>query len=92
MSTLQWHSLPQMITLHAYLQELEQGTSTFDPSAVDVVVAPTFVHLARVKQLLVTGTHYAVASQNLWTKGPGAYTGEMPAEILMVGFTNACCA
>jgi triosephosphate isomerase len=38
------------------------------------------VHLAKVKGML--DSNYGVAAQNVWVKGPGAYTGEVPAEIL----------
>lgn len=45
------------------------------------MVAPTYVHLGLVKSGL--DSTYHVAAQNVWLKGPGAYTGEIPAELLL---------
>jgi triosephosphate isomerase len=50
------------------------------PSDVDVVIAPTFVHLETVKQK-ITGP-YHIAAQNCWTGKGGAFTGEISAEML----------
>mmetsp|Transcript_13097 Transcript_13097/g.35667 ORF Transcript_13097/g.35667 Transcript_13097/m.35667 type:complete len:296 (-) Transcript_13097:587-1474(-) len=61
-------------------KELTSGAQQFDPKKVDVVVAPTAVHLQQVKGAL--GAPYEVSAQDVWIKGPGAYTGEVPAEIL----------
>jgi len=69
-------------------QELNSGAKQVDSSKVDVVVAPTAVHLGQVKSTL--GSPYELSSQDVWIKGPGAYTGEVPAEILKdlgVGWT-----
>jgi triosephosphate isomerase len=49
-------------------------------SSVEVVVAPTFVHIPSVKAAL--GNNISVAAQNCWVKGSGAYTGEVSADIL----------
>ncbi len=64
----------------ALIQGLNDGAQSFDPRNVDVVVAPTAVHLQQVKSLL--NPPFEVSSQDVWIKGPGAYTGEVPAEIL----------
>lgn len=61
-------------------QELNSGASSFSTRDVEVVVAPTSVHLHLVKSKLAPS--YAVSAQDVWIKGPGAYTGEVPAEIL----------
>lgn len=50
------------------------------PSDVDIVVAPTFVHLDYVKKNL--SAPCLVAAQNCWTGKGGAFTGEVSAEIL----------
>lgn len=63
------------------MQDLNKGASSFDTRNVDVVVAPTHVHLHVVKSLLDT-KQYQISAQNVWIKGPGAYTGEIPAEQL----------
>jgi len=47
---------------------------------VEVVCAPPFVYLAQVKDTL--RKDYSVAAQNMWDKSPGAWTGEVPAEML----------
>jgi len=49
-------------------------------SNVEVVVAPTFVHIPLVKAAL--SNNISVAAQNCWVKGTGAYTGEVSADIL----------
>jgi triosephosphate isomerase len=56
---------------------------------VDVVVAPPFVSLAVVVQLLA-GTEIAVAAQNVHWDEEGAYTGEIsPAMLLELGVYGA---
>jgi len=47
---------------------------------VEVVCAPPFVYLSQVKDTL--RDDYSVAAQNMWDKAPGAWTGEIPAEML----------
>lgn len=47
----------------------------------EVVVAPTSLHLTTVKDSL--RKDFAVSAQNSWTKGPGAWTGEITAEHLV---------
>ena len=42
--------------------------------------APPFVYLSEVQGSL--RKDYAVAAQNLWDKDPGAWTGEIPAQML----------
>jgi triosephosphate isomerase (TIM) len=51
------------------------------PSDVDVVVAPVALHIQQVLDNLKSP--YQLAGQNCWTKGPGAYTGEVTAEMLV---------
>ncbi|KAK9829583.1 hypothetical protein WJX72_006614 [[Myrmecia] bisecta] len=48
---------------------------------VEVVVAPTYVHIPLVQQKL--RFEIAVSAQNCWVKGNGAYTGEVSADILV---------
>lgn len=50
------------------------------PASVEVVVSPTFVHVPEV--LATLRKDFAVAAQNCWVKGNGAYTGEVSADIL----------
>lgn len=51
------------------------------PEVLDVVVAPTFIHLAEVKSTL--RPEFKVAAQNCWVKAGGAFTGEISAEQLV---------
>lgn len=58
--------------------------------SMDVIVAPTNLHLSTVKELL-KGT-VSVATQNLSLTGTGAYTGELAVEQVVdlgVGYTLA---
>ena len=52
----------------------------FDPARVDVVVAPTALHMLTVKALVTNNVE--VASQNLSLTGNGAFTGELSAEMV----------
>jgi triosephosphate isomerase len=46
---------------------------------VDVVVAPTFLHLGNVQ--ITLNKRFVVAAQNCWTEA-GAFTGEVAPEML----------
>ena len=50
------------------------------PSPPEVVIAPTLLHLSAVASAL--RPDWAVAAQNGWHKGPGAFTGEVPLQAL----------
>lgn len=52
----------------------------FDPEKVEVMVAPTFIHLALAKELLAP--KIILSSQNISPFAKGAYTGEIAAEHL----------
>jgi triosephosphate isomerase len=52
----------------------------FDPKRVEVVVAPTALHVTTV--LANTSNNVQVATQNLSLTGNGAYTGELSAEMI----------
>ena len=52
----------------------------FDPAKVEVVVAPTALHLSAVQS--VVGNNVCVATQNLSLTGNGAYTGEFSTEMV----------
>jgi len=70
---------PDMVT--ALVKDLNAGEVTVDLSKdVEVVCAPPFVFLSEVAKTL--RKEYAVAAQNLWNKPQGAWTGEIPAEML----------
>ncbi len=48
---------------------------TFADLPAEVVVAPTAVHIPLVQSSL--RKDFAIAAQNAWVKGSGAYTGEL---------------
>eukprot|EP00927_Polykrikos_kofoidii_P031877 TRINITY_DN27300_c0_g2_i1.p1 TRINITY_DN27300_c0_g2~~TRINITY_DN27300_c0_g2_i1.p1 ORF type:complete len:318 (+),score=54.93 TRINITY_DN27300_c0_g2_i1:64-1017(+) len=48
---------------------------------VEVICAPPFVYLSEVQGSL--RKDYAVAAQNIWNRDPGAWTGEIPAKMLV---------
>ena len=52
----------------------------FDPKKVDVVVAPTALHLSTVQG--VVKNNVQVATQNLSLTGDGAYTGELSVGMI----------
>mgnify|MGYP002631453661 CR=1 FL=1 len=66
-------------------------TALSDLTAVDVAVAPPFISIPAVAQRLQhTGIH--VAAQNLHEELSGAFTGEVPGEMLrQAGCTYALC-
>lgn len=51
-------------------------------NGVEVFVAPTALQLIRLRQLL-EGSHIHVAAQNCYFEAPGAWTGEIAAELLL---------
>lgn len=55
--------------------------ATFDPSKVEVVVAPTDLHLNSVKENLAEG-HVQASAQDVSQFGRGAYTGNITADQL----------
>ena len=52
----------------------------FDPSKVEVVVAPTALHIPAVQSVLKNNVN--VATQNVSLTGNGAYTGELSVEMI----------
>lgn len=53
----------------------------FQPNKVEVVVAPSTIHLLTAKQALAS-TQVQVSAQNISQYKNGAYTGELSAEML----------
>lgn len=59
----------------------------FDPKKVEVVVAPTALHIPAVQAVLGNNVH--VATQNLSLTGNGAFTGEFSTDMLVdAGITH----
>ncbi|KAK9803842.1 hypothetical protein WJX73_007167 [Symbiochloris irregularis] len=61
-------------------QLLEQLNKGKVDSSIEVVIAPTFIHLPHV--LDTADSRFEVGAQNCWSSGTGAYTGEISAEQL----------
>lgn len=59
------------------LMDTLNGAEVPGSDAVEVVVAPTFVHLAETISTL--RKDFAVSAQDCWIKGNGAFTGEVSA-------------
>ena len=47
----------------------------YDPTKLDVLIAPTYIHLPEINKLL-KNEHINLAAQNISQYGFGAYTGE----------------
>src|SRR3990167_1624014 len=69
-------SLTQVSTL---LEGIKQGAS--DLAEIDILVCPTFVHLAQAKTLLAQ-SGILLGAQNLYLGSHGAYTGEIAGNML----------
>lgn len=68
-------------SIRQLIADLNAGDIEPDTSKdVEVVCAPPFTYLSEVRKAL--RGDFAVAAQNLWDKGPGAWTGEIPAQML----------
>jgi triosephosphate isomerase len=59
----------------------------FDQNKVEVVVAPTALHLLQAKNAL-SGSNVQVSAQNISQYKNGAYTGETSAEMLKDALIN----
>ena len=58
---------------------IKQGSSTI--ADIEILVLPTFVHLAQVKELLGNST-IQLGAQNLYLGAQGAFTGEVSGTML----------
>jgi triosephosphate isomerase (TIM) len=71
-----WKCNGTVESVKTLVSDLNAGTF---PSDVEVVCAPTFVHLPMVQASL--DDRFQISAQNCWT-APGAYTGEISADML----------
>lgn len=77
-----WKANGSPDSVKTLVEELNAGKMAVDTSKdVEVVCAPPFVYLSQVKNSL--RPDFSVAAQNMWDKAPGAWTGEIPAEMLV---------
>ncbi len=68
----------------AFLKDMIDGTLNkvaYDHSKVDVMIAPTSIHLGAAKGLLAS--HMILSAQNMSATGNGAFTGEVTADQLV---------
>jgi len=72
-----WKCNGTVESVKSLVSELNAGDITAD---VDVVCAPTFVHLPFARHLEAP---FQLAAQNCWTGAGGAYTGEISADMLV---------
>ena len=75
-----WKMNGSAVMTDALLTGLKEGVER-SLLAVDVVVCPPFLYIPLAVQMLA-GTTIEVGAQNLDTHKPGAYTGEIAAEML----------
>ncbi|KAK9826910.1 hypothetical protein WJX81_008567 [Elliptochloris bilobata] len=68
-------------TLDSVSKLISELNSAKIPDDIEVVVAPTFVHLQLAVDKL--SPRYQVSAQNCWVGKQGAYTGEIAAEQLV---------
>eukprot|EP00416_Gambierdiscus_australes_P015936 CAMPEP_0171056704 /NCGR_PEP_ID=MMETSP0766_2-20121228/1231_1 /TAXON_ID=439317 /ORGANISM="Gambierdiscus australes, Strain CAWD 149" /LENGTH=336 /DNA_ID=CAMNT_0011511671 /DNA_START=41 /DNA_END=1048 /DNA_ORIENTATION=+ len=77
-----WKANGSPASVKQLVDELNAGELEVDASKdVEVVCAPPFVFLSEVQSSL--RKDYSVAAQNLWHKEPGAWTGEIPGQMLV---------
>lgn len=71
------------------IQKLVAGLIEAGPFDCDVIVLPSFVFLAQVKQLIV-GSDIGLGAQNLHWQSHGAFTGEISAPMLVEAGAKYC--
>jgi len=72
-----WKCNGKRESLASLIRELNAGSI---PADVEVVCAPPFVYLDQAKHML--DSRFAVAAQNCSSRGQGAFTGEVSADML----------
>ena len=73
-----WKSNGSTASIEALVSGLNAGASGV---GCEVVCGAPFVYLRQTMSTL-DSSKFAVAAQNCWEKGPGAYTGEVGCEML----------
>lgn len=75
-----WKSNGTVASVKELVQGLNAGAAGVDEKNVDVVIAPTFIHLDYVNHNV--SPKFKVSAQNVSVMGNGAFTGEISAEQL----------
>ncbi|KAF4656208.1 hypothetical protein FOL47_009100 [Perkinsus chesapeaki] len=76
-----WKSNGSVESIKALASQLKADEAKYDKNAVDVVIAPTYVHL-QLAQEQFKGSNIQISAQNCSRTGPGAYTGEVTADMI----------
>ncbi|EER00893.1 triose-phosphate isomerase 1, putative [Perkinsus marinus ATCC 50983] len=76
-----WKSNGTFASIKELAASLVTGEATYNKDAVDVVVAPTAIHLSFALDQF-KGSNIQVSAQNCSRTGPGAYTGEITADMI----------
>jgi triosephosphate isomerase len=74
-----WKSNMTVTSIESHIQTV-LNTTEINSDKVEVLVSPTFIHLAQVKHLISPNIH--VAAQTCSAENVGAYTGEIAASQL----------
>ena len=74
-----WKSNGSVKSVRSLLEALVNECNRWDADNVDVVLAPCALHVGLTSSLL--DTKFQLALQNVCKFGPGAYTGEIAAEM-----------
>lgn len=81
-----WKANKTLTELEAWTNAVKENLEEL--SDVEVVVCPSFVALTKAKELL-EGSGIKLGAQTVSSKPSGAFTGEIPAELL-VGLVSHC--
>ena len=76
-----WKSNGTTSSVTTLMQSLVKDSSRWSPKDVDVVLAPAALHFGLVQSL--TQPQFQLALQNVSKFGPGAFTGEVAAEMAL---------
>ncbi|EER14999.1 triose-phosphate isomerase 1, putative [Perkinsus marinus ATCC 50983] len=76
-----WKSNGSVESIKKLAPALVAGEATYNKDAVDVVIASTAIHLPLAMEQF-KGSNIQISAQNCSKTGPGAYTGEITAEMI----------
>src|SRR5260221_2227128 len=74
-----WKMHGSMSQINILVEGIKEGAKAY--SDVDILVLPTFVHLAQVHQL-INHSNILLGAQNLYLSTQGAFTGEVSGTML----------
>jgi len=77
-----WKSNGTVNSITQLVNSLKKDCTRWDPKDVEVILAPSFIHMALTQQLIGETPAFGLSAQNVSKFGPGAFTGEVAAEII----------